>query len=47
MKKIKINDKEFEVIKDYKDAIEIEKIEEYIKKYCAYECKYFILKKCI
>lgn len=22
-------------------------IEEYIKKYCAYECKYFILKKCI
>ena len=28
MKKIKINEKEFEVIKDYKDAIEIEKIEE-------------------
>ena len=92
MRKIKINEKEYEVIKDYKDALEIEKIEElcteyfdnydyilgdwaygklrlkgfcdksnkqnnkintydiiddYIKKYCAYECKYFILKKCL
>ena len=90
MKKIKINEKEFEVIKDYKDAIEIEKIEElytdyfdnydyilgdwaygklrlkgfcekgnkllnkindfdsvkdYIKNQCAYDCRYFIIKK--
>ena len=92
MKTIKINEVEYEIIKDEKDAIDkevlVEKItdyfddfdyivgdwaygklrlkgfcdktnkqnnkinsydliEEYIKKYCAYECKYFILKKCI
>lgn len=90
MKKIKINEKEYEVIKDYKDGLEIEslkeyltdyfdcydyilgdwaygklrlkgfydkdnkakkdindysKIDDYIKKYCAYECRYFIIKK--
>lgn len=28
------------------DNNSIEKIDNYIKKYCAYECKYFILKKC-
>lgn len=90
MKKITINNKEYEVIKDYKDAIDISdlegkltdyfdafdyilgdyaygkvrlkgfnekknknykpindylKIDDYIKNCCAYECKYFILKR--
>ena len=89
-KKIKINDIEYEVVKDYKDAIDTsvitemytdyfeaydylfgdwsygklrlkgfcdkgnklkndinsyDKIDDYIKTYCAYECSYFILKK--
>ncbi len=90
MKKIKVNEKDYEVIKDYKDALETDKLEElltdyfdnydyilgdwsyghlrlkgfcdkdnklknqindyetiqdYIKKYCAYECRYFIIRK--
>ena len=90
MKKIKINDKEYEVIENYKDGLEVdkltdllteyfdnydyilgdwsyghlrlkgfcdkdnkiinkindyEKVHDYIKKYCAYECRYFIIKK--
>lgn len=90
MKKININEFEFEVIKDYNDAIDISELESkfteyfyeydyivgdwaysklrlkgfyednnklakdinsisnvdnYIKNYCAYGCKYFILKK--
>ena len=84
MKKIKVNEKDYEVIKDYKDALEPDKLEElltdyfdnydyilgdwsyghlrlkgfcdkdnklknpiqdYIKKYCAYECRYFIIRK--
>ena len=89
-KMIKINNTDYEVIKDYKDAIDIplitemyteyfegydylfgdwsygklrlkgfcdknnklnnkinsyETIDDYIKNYCSYECKYFILKK--
>ena len=92
MKKIKINNNNYEVIKEYKDGFELdailekcnetdyfddydyifgdwaygklrlkglydknnskcnennsyENIEDYIKKYCAYECRYFIIKK--
>lgn len=90
MKKIKINDKDYEVIEDYKDGLDIEllkeyltdyfddyeyilgdwaygklrlkgfyteknkkvkeinnfsNIKDYIKNYCAYECKYFIIKR--
>ena len=90
MKKVKINDKEYELIKDYKNGFEqlpieeklteyfdnydyilgdwsygklrlkgfcekknkkfkalndIDKVEDYIKNNCAYECSYFILKK--
>lgn len=90
MKKIKINENEFEVIENYKDALDTEllneylteyfedydyilgdfaygklrlkgfydknnkkvkdinnfdNIKDYIKNYCAYECKYFILKR--
>lgn len=90
MKKIKINEHEYEVVENYKDAIEIEVIkelctdyfdiydyilgdwsygklrlkgfcdkknknkktindysgiQEYIKKYCSYECRYFIIKR--
>ena len=90
MKKIKINDIEYEVVENYKDGLEIDKLTEllteyfdnydyilgdwsyghlrlkgfcdkqnkiknqindyskvhdYIKKYCAYECRYFIIKK--
>lgn len=33
------NNKHYKPLNDYK------KIDEYIKTYCAYECKYFILKK--
>ena len=90
MKKIKINDKEYELIKEYRDGFDLSetenklteyfdnydyilgdwaygklrlkgfceknnklfkdindysKIEDYIKDNCAYNCKYFILKK--
>lgn len=90
MKKIKINNKDYEVIEDYKDGLNVEEltegmteffdiydyilgdwaygklrlkgfcseknknkkelndykiIKDYIKKYCAYECRYFIIKK--
>lgn len=90
MKKIKINEIEYEVIEDYKDGLDLEVlkeyitdyfdkydyilgdwayghlrlkgfcneenkiknkindynfVKEYIKKYCAYECRYFILKR--
>lgn len=90
MKKIKINDKDYEVIEDYKNALDIEEltkdlteyfdeydyilgdwaynklrlkgfcgknnklknasndfniVKDYIKNYCAYECKYFIIKR--
>lgn len=90
MKKIKVNDKEYEVIENYKDGLDTEllneyltdyfddydyvlgdfaygklrlkgfydknnkkvkdinnfdNIKDYIKNYCAYECKYFILKR--
>ncbi|MDE6284484.1 MAG: YutD family protein [Bacilli bacterium] len=90
MKTITINNKQYEVIKNYKDAIDIadletriteyynnfdyilgdyaygkvrlkgfnekgnkqfkpmndySKIEEYIEKYCAYECKHFIIRQ--
>ena len=90
MKKIKINDIEYEVVENYKDGLEIdkltellteyfdnydyilgdwsyghlrlkgfcdkqnkiknqindyEKVHDYIKNYCAYECRYFIIKK--
>ena len=90
MKKIKIEDKEFEVIKQYKDGLDLqvltdkyteyfddydyilgdwaynklrlkgfcdpdkdlyndinsyETIDEYIKNNCAYECRYFIIKR--
>ena len=31
--------------KNYKQINDIEKIDEYIKQHCAYECRYFILKK--
>ena len=31
--------------KNYKQINDIEKVDEYIKQHCAYECKYFILKK--
>lgn len=31
--------------KNYKPINDIEKVDEYIKKHCAYECRYFILKK--
>lgn len=31
--------------KNYKDINDIEKLDEYIEKYCAYGCKYFVLKK--
>lgn len=31
--------------KNFKDVNDIEKVDEYINKYCAYGCKYFILKK--
>lgn len=92
MKKIKINDKDYEVIEDYKDGLETEvlseylteyfddydyilgdwsygklrlkgfcdknnknkknindynNIKDYIKNYCSYECRYFIIKKII
>lgn len=91
MKKYKINDKEYELIENYKDGFDLEiitqrmtdffdvydyivgdwaygklrlkgfcnkknkvykkinnfeNIKDYIKNDCAYECKYFILKKC-
>ena len=90
MKKIKINDVEYEVVENYKDGLEVDKLTEsltdyfdnydyilgdwsyghlrlkgfcdknnkiknqindydkitdYIKKYCAYECRYFIIKR--
>lgn len=90
MKKIKINEKEYEVIENYKDGLDTEllteylteyfddydyilgdfaygkmrlkgfydkknkkvkdinnfdNIKDYIKNYCAYECKYFIIKR--
>ena len=90
MKKIKINDKEYEVVENYKDGLDTEllneyltdyfddydyvlgdfaygklrlkgfydkknkkvkdinnfaNIKDYIKNYCAYECKYFIIKR--
>lgn len=89
-KKIKINDVDYEIVKDYKDAVDValinemftdyfesydyllgdwsygklrlkgfcdknnslknkinsyENIDDYIKNYCSYECKYFIIKK--
>ncbi len=31
--------------KKYKKINDIETVEDYIKKHCAYDCKYFILKK--
>ena len=31
--------------KNYKPINDIEKVDEYIKKHCSYECRYFILKK--
>lgn len=31
--------------KNFKPINDIEKVAEYIKKHCAYECRYFILKK--
>ena len=31
--------------KIFKDINDIEKVDEYIKNICAYECKYFIIKK--
>jgi len=31
--------------KNYKPINDIEQIDEYIKNHCAYECRYFILKK--
>ena len=31
--------------KNYKKINDIENIDEYIKQHCAYECRYFILKK--
>ena len=61
-----IDDKKYEVIKDYNNALDINdlhekitdyyeefdyrindyrKIDEYMKEYCAYGCKYFILKR--
>ena len=91
MKKYKINDKEYELVENYKDGFDLEttiqkmtdffdvydyivgdwaygklrlkgfcnkknkiykkinnfeNIKDYIKNDCAYECKYFILKKC-
>ena len=33
--------------KNYKKINDIENIEDYIKNHCAYECRYFILKKSI
>ena len=36
------NDKEN---KNYKPLNDIKNVDEYIKKHCAYECRYFILKK--
>lgn len=90
MKKVLINGKEYELIKEYKEGFDlteatdkltdyfdeydyvfgdwsygklrlkgfcdkknkrfnqtnnIEKLDDYIKKYCSYECKYFLLKK--
>lgn len=92
MKKIELNNNEYELIKDYKNGFDLEtlinkcnetdyfdsydyifgdwaygklrlkglynkdnpkyndnnaydKIDDYIKKYCAYECKYFIIKR--
>lgn len=33
--------------KNYKKINDVEKIDEYIKQHCAYECRYFILKKII
>lgn len=90
MKKIKINEKDYEVIENYKDGLSLEeltqglteyfdeydyilgdwaygklrlkgfcekgnkiqnesndynKIKDYIKNYCAFECRYFIIKK--
>lgn len=92
MKKVKINEKEYEVIENYKDGFELDvvkdyvteyfdnydyifgdwsygklrlkgfcdsnnkiknkindysNIKNYIKKYCAYECRYFIIKKVV
>ncbi len=31
--------------KNYKDVNDYDKIDDYIKNYCAYGCKYFILKR--
>lgn len=31
--------------KNYKEINDIEKLDEYIEKYCAYGCRYFVLKK--
>lgn len=31
--------------KNFKEINDIEKVDEYIKKHCSYECRYFILKK--
>lgn len=91
MKKIKINDNDYEILEDYKDGFDMNEllklftdyfdeydyilgdwsygklrlkgfcdegnklknklndfsiVKDYIKDYCAYECKYFIIKKC-
>ena len=31
--------------KNYKKINDIEKVQDYLKKYCAYGCKYFIIKR--
>lgn len=91
MKKIKLNDKDYEILEDYKDGFDMNElsklstdyfdeydyilgdwsygklrlkgfceknnkirnelndfsiVKDYIKNYCAYECKYFIIRKC-
>lgn len=91
MKKVKLDDKDYEIIEDYKDGFDMNElsklftdyfdeydyilgdwsygklrlkgfcdkgnkirnelndftmVKDYIKNYCAYECKYFIIKRC-
>lgn len=91
MKRIKLNDKDYDILEDYKDGFDMNElsnlftdyfeeydyilgdwsyaklrlkgfcdkgnkirnelndftmVKDYIKNYCAYECKYFIIKKC-